>query len=431
MLFVLNEGVDADVAGVLNGLPGELAVYHDQAVDGNPRKDEQGKEQHAARGLLGRMAVELEYQRAYNQAKHEGKAEEQPAVGKDIGKYVVELNAHEREGHQHHRHANRNDLHDGRRIVERHIEAGYTAGFEEGFKQLAHVAHPALQVAQRPALTLAEGHAEVGGLFVVGHRFFYVFDLDAVKSADTGVFHVLSHGVRIKAGDGQRFFGYHEAGAVDGGRKPHAGTGTVEEEVLQIVEHRVAGADPVVGQILAVALALGHLGAAVHGVIHVAQIIGMHNVIGIKDDESINIFTLGVFFEYEFEHIAFGLNGVRALDDLAAVAAGDVFGVIGAVVHRRVDGEVIPIVILIIQRIDQVPDNLRLITGGNNNSKVVFLFGVRRSSFLRSGDKGPQASESKVQTVDQGSDQKNVIQNDHDCSPFRLAFLPNDIIPLN
>lgn len=58
-LFVLNEGVDADVAGVLNGLPGEFAVYHDQAVDGNPRKDKQGKEQHAARGLLGRMAVEF------------------------------------------------------------------------------------------------------------------------------------------------------------------------------------------------------------------------------------------------------------------------------------------------------------------------------------------------------------------------------------
>ena len=64
----------------------------------------------------------------------------------------------------------------------------------------------------------------------------------------------------------------------------------IEKHVLKQIENGVASADPVIGGILSFTKSLRNSEARVQGSVHIVQEVAVNDVVGVKNDVSVNFF---------------------------------------------------------------------------------------------------------------------------------------------
>ena len=169
--------------------------------------------------------------------------------------------------------------------------------------------------------------------------------------------------------------GHQEAGArhVAVGAQRH--TGTAEEAGLPQEPQAVARGDPVVPEILGVAVAgQGIVLARVKGPVHGGDEIGVHVVVGVKDEEAL---VPGAPLRLQaVEQVVHGvalahLDLVEALVDDGARLPGDGGGVVGAVVGHHVHVQQLGRVVLSLEILNQICYDIGLVAGTDDRGVPV------------------------------------------------------------
>ena len=136
----------------------------------------------------------------------------------------------------------------------------------------------------------------------------------------------------------QNPLGEQEARAAHGGAAAQAGAGAVEIAALPQEPQGVARADPVVAEVLAVAVAGDDLVAVGEHLVHPLNVVRGQQVVGVKHEITVKprrIVRADVL-QQEVQGIALAhVQLVEPLIDHRAVGPGDGGGAVGAVVRRH------------------------------------------------------------------------------------------------
>ena len=131
----------------------------------------------------------------------------------------------------------------------------------------------------------------------------------------------------------------------------------VEVAALPQEPQGVAGGDPVVAVVLAVAVAGDDIVALREGAVHGGDVIGVQNVVGVKDKVAVEPggVVLLQMAQQGLEGVALAhLHVIEALIDGGSGAAGDGGGVVGAVVRQHEDVQQTLVIGLAAETADEV-----------------------------------------------------------------------------
>ena len=168
-----------------------------------------------------------------------------------------------------------------------HIEAA-PAALDGALEQRAAVPLEHLHVALRPAQTLTHGLAEVGGLLVIEHRVLADDDLLAPQDVVHGELDVLRQQEEVPAAALlQHTAGEQEARAAHGSAGSQKIAGTVEIAALPQEPQGVARADPVVAEILAVAVAGDDLVPGGERFVHPLDVVRGEEVVRVEHEVAV------------------------------------------------------------------------------------------------------------------------------------------------
>ena len=148
----------------------------------------------------------------------------------------------------------------------------------------------------------------------------------------------------------------------------------VEEGGLPEEPQGVARGDPVVGVVLGVAVAGDDFVAVGEGAVHLGDVVGRQQVIGVEDEEAVKDLAIVGFdmAQQLLEGVALAdQDPVKALVDHSAVLPGHLGGVVGAVVGHYEDRDQLAGVVLGADGVQQMADDRRLIPGGDQHRVAV------------------------------------------------------------
>ena len=195
-----------------------------------------------------------------------------------------------------------------------------------------------------------------------------VADLDPMAVTPGVELQVLRQGEELPAADPlQQLPGKTKARAADAAAHIQPGTGAVQMRGVVQIPNAVAGADPVAVEILGVAEAAGGLIAVGEGLIDLAQIVRLQQIVRVKDHKHVVLAqTLGLFdaLQQIVDGIALAhLLLVEALKDRSPVLSGDLGGLVGTVVGDHIDLDQLLGIVLGRDAAQQMADHVFLISG--------------------------------------------------------------------
>ena len=264
---------------------------------------------------------------------------------------------------------------DGRHDGHGHVEAGEAVALGNTGEELEAVGAEDLHVAPCPAHPLAAGLAEGGGLLVIEDGVLAVADALTGDDIGDGELDVLGEEVEVPAAPLlQNPAAEEEAGAGDGAAGLQKVAGVVEEGGLPQEPQGIAGGDPVVGVVLGVAIAGDDLIAIGEGAVHLGDVVGLQEVVGVEDHKGVEhaaIVPLDMSQEL-VEGVALAhLYMVEALVDNGAVFPRHPGGVVGAVVGHHEDGDEVFGIVLGVDGVQEVTDDVLLIARRDQNRVAV------------------------------------------------------------
>ena len=288
-----------------------------------------------------------------------------------------------------------------RRHSHQHIVAGEFAGLmgKAALKQRKTVLEVHLVEALGPTQTLIPGLLEGDRLLVVEDCGFAVADALALEGAVGRELDVLGEQVVGPAAVLMHDLGRNQkTGAGDGTVGADEHPGEVQESGLAHEPQAVAGTDPVVGEVLGVAVAGQRLiVAGIEHFVHLIDKVGVDDVVGIKNEEAIVAALADVglqLMEQVAQSIALALvDGIEPFIDGSTGPTGCPGGIVGAVIGHYIDIQQLPGVVLGGQAADQLTDDLLLVAGRDHHRIPVLLLGHK--------DPGLVQAEQAIHQVDQ------------------------------
>ena len=273
----------------------------------------------------------------------------------------------------------------GRQDGHGHVEAA-PAALGGSLQQLRTVPAEHLYIALCPAQTLAHGLAEVGGLLVVQHRVLADGDLLAPQDVVHGKLNILRQQIEPPAAALRQYPpGEQEPGAAHGGAGAQPVAGAVEIPALPQEPQGVARADPVIAEILAVAIAGDDLVTGGERLVHPLDVVRRQQVVRVEHEvavKALRIVRTNVL-QKEVQRVALAyVHMVEPLVHHRAVGAGDGGGAVGAVVRRHEHRDQGHVVGLGGQRIQQPGDDILLVPGGDQHRVPVGRCRERRRAAL-------------------------------------------------
>ena len=206
--------------------------------------------------------------------------------------------------------------------------------FPSFFPKDRDVALGAVELALRPAFSLAAGGHEGEWLLIVNDGVMYPAGTDAVREAFHGEFHVFGQAVTAPAVFLDDIGSDAHAGAAKTGGEAHIVLAEMPEVVDGPEGDGEGAGDPGVGRILRGEVALQDFLSFEETIVHDGKEIQMDEVVGVKDAESV-IFLIQCkdLREDPVHGIAFADKFlVFSFEDVGAMGARDVSGIVGAVV---------------------------------------------------------------------------------------------------
>ena len=165
-----------------------------------------------------------------------------------------------------------------------------------------------------------------------------------------------------------------EACAGDGAAGTQQAAGVVEVAALPQEPQGVAGGDPVIAVVFAVAVAGDDIVALREGTVHGGDVTGVQNVVGVKDNVAVEPggVVLLQMAQQGLEGVALAhLHVIEALIDGGSGAAGNVGGVVGAVVRQHEDVQQTLVIGLAAETADEVGNDGGLVPGTDQHGVVV------------------------------------------------------------
>ena len=290
------------------------------------------------------------------------------------------------------------------------LEAGVAgaAASEDAPEQIPGIFHRHLQAALDPAGPLADGDSQGGGLFVIENGVVAVAHFDAPCGAPGGEFDVFRQGEEMPAPHPpEQIPRKAEARTVDGAGGAQGHPGAVHVCGVMDVPQAVPGGEPVVAEIFGVAVAAEGVAALGHHPVHLADVVGLQQIVGVEDEECVVIVqTLGLvdLVQQEIQGVAFAdVFPVEPLEHPCAVGLSQRSRAVGAVVrhHEGVDGSRI---ILDGDGVQQMGQHRLLIPGGDEDGvAVIFL----HRSVIILVKKGKNQVDDLIEIADGGQHQKH------------------------
>ena len=250
--------------------------------------------------------------------------------------------------------------HEGGHDGHGHVEAA-PAALGRALEELAAVPLEHLHIALGPAQPLAAGLAEAGGLLVVEHRVLADGNDLAIGDVVDGELDILRQQVEPPAaGLIQNTLGEQEPRSAHGGAGAQPHPRAVEIAALPQEPQAVTGADPVVGVVLAVAVAGDDLvSVGEHGV-HLLNVVRGQDIVSVEYEvavEAAGVVGLDVLGQ-KIQRIALAhIDVVEPLVHHRAVPPCDGGGVVGTVVRRYKDGEQSGVIRLLPEAVQQPADD--------------------------------------------------------------------------
>ena len=173
---------------------------------------------------------------------------------------------------------------------------------------------------------------------------------------------------------GDDLAGDQEAGAADGAAGAAAHAGAVQVLALTQEPQGIACADPVGIVVLAVAVAGDDTVALIEGAVHLRQIVGVQNVIRVKDQIAVVVGqAAGIFdiLEHHVQRIALAYEAAAAAIYRCTMLFCHFGSIVGAVVGHYVDVVQLFWIGLLLNAGQQIPDDSGLVAGRNNNGVSV------------------------------------------------------------
>ena len=233
-----------------------------------------------------------------------------------------------------------------------------------------------LQIAPRPAQALPPGLTEAGGLLVVEDGVVTVAYLEAADDAVHGELDVLGEQVEVPAAAVvEHLLREQEARAGDGAAGAEVEAGVVEELRLAQEPQRVAGGDPVVAEVLGVAVARDDAVALGEDLVHLLDVVLLEHVVRVEDEVAVEG-PLREELVYAVEQIVEGValahvGGVEALKDYGPGVGGDARRVVRAVVGHDEGGHQAAVIGLAPDALDEVADDGLLVPRGHQHRVAV------------------------------------------------------------
>ncbi len=371
---------------MLDGLPLDP---HAQRHEGNGQSDEvKEREGKDVQDQLARRAGDPAPLADDRQGADEGKGEVACPEG-------LEQAEHRRAGalrvdrDPHHNGRNQGEQHGGkcrkerlRQSVKEHVVAGKTYAaarlFEDAAKQSRCAAEEAKEPPLGPADALADHDAPLMRLLVVEGGRLAKGDMPPVGDAREGELGVLGQGGVVPA-LGEQIGAQDVAGACDVGGQAEPGARAVELHGTAVEVDAVGRGDGVAAEVLDVAVADGDVGAGVKGLIDLGKVVGVEEVVGVKDDVALHEINAEVAVdarEKVFQRIAFsGFGRVVTFVDDRPFCAGDGGGVVGAVVGYDKDFYPRHVVVLLPNAVEKMADDNLLVAGGDDDAVGVEAVG--------------------------------------------------------
>ena len=214
---------------------------------------------------------------------------------------------------------------------------------------------------------------------------------DATGGTPGGKFDVLRQGEEVPAAHAfQQIPGKAEARAVDGAGGAKGHPGAVAVGGIVDVPEAIPGGEPVVAEILGIAVAAEGVISLGHHPVHLADVVGFQQIVGVEDEECVIIvqpFRLIDLVQQEIQGIALAdVDPVEPLKDPCPVELCQGCRAVGAVVrhHEGVDGAA---VILGGDGVEQMGQHRLLVPGGDENGvAVIFLHSFMTASVKKGKD---------------------------------------------
>ena len=154
--------------------------------------------------------------------------------------------------------------------------------------------------------------------------------------------------------------------------------------------------DPVVAEVFGVAVAGDHLAAVGEHLVHLGNVVGVQEVVGVEDKEAVVFFVgvvLGDFTQEEFKGVALAHLGlVAAGPDHGPPGCGHGGGIVGTVIGHHKDIDQLGGVILGFDAVDELADDSGLISRGDEHSEAAQAFGLKAAA-------GPPQAEQQVEDL--------------------------------
>ena len=173
-------------------------------------------------------------------------------------------------------------------------------------------------------------------------------------------------------------------------------------EELRLTEEprRITCGNPVGIVILGITIARRGHRAIVEGLVHLAEIIHVENIVGIEDEVRL-VATVGVLRENrldaEIERIAFADElVVEAAEDDRARLLGNLSGIVSTIVSHHEDVDQLGRIVLHLNRVDEVADYRALVAGRDEHGITMVLF---RRELTRLRDKNVENVEQLVRVA--------------------------------
>ena len=274
---------------------------------------------------------------------------------------------------------------EARDIVHDHVKAGEAAVHKHLFEHPEAVAAENLQIALDPARALHQRLAELRRLLVVDHGAFAVADRRVVQDAVDGELEILGQQkvlpAAVLAGDARA---EQEARARNAAARAEHHARPVELRGLAQEKQRVARADPVVAEVLRVAVARDDLVARIKDLVHLLDEVFVEDVVRVEHKEALKgmlavLLKDGVQQELQRVALADGVL-VLPLEHDGARRPRDRRGAVRAVVRHDEDVHKLRGVRLPAHALNELRDDGLLIAGRDQHGVAVVL--LRREHLL-------------------------------------------------